>query len=342
MEKKTALVISGGGCKGAFAVGVVKHIFENIPEINFDMIFGTSTGALMSPLIAIKEMELLERIYTTTNTPDVVDTSKEGKRFIGGNDSIFDGKPLVRLAQQTYDDQMYDRILNSGVDIFINTVCLQTQGVVVFSTKDMPLQGSDYEVIKMANKDEFIRAIVASASQPFFMSPINVRPNELRQYVDGGIREYLSIQIAIDNGATDIYAIALTPSLPTVTKDKYSSLIDILKLSIDIFSTDVGDSDIRIPKIYNEGLTYIESVKDKMQASGLSNAQIDEFFNTKGDNPFRNKKKLNIHIIRPENPLGGGLGGLEFVPEEMIRMKIEGEAMAKKYFEKVKLGNIVV
>jgi NTE family protein len=79
-----------------------------------------------------------------------------------------------------------------------------------------------------------------------------------------------------------------------------------------------------------------------MQASGLSNAQIDEFFNTKGDNPFRNKKKLNIHIIRPENPLGGGLGGLEFVPEEMIRMKIEGEAMAKKYFEKVKLGNIVV
>lgn len=32
----TALVISGGGSRAAFAVGVLKYIFSHRPDINFD------------------------------------------------------------------------------------------------------------------------------------------------------------------------------------------------------------------------------------------------------------------------------------------------------------------
>ncbi len=344
MAKKTALVISGGGSKGAFAVGVVKYIFENHPEIKFDMVCGTSTGALMTPLVATKELALMEQIYTTKSTPDIVDTTRVGKRFLNGANSIFDGTPLVRLAQDTYTQARYNKILQSGVDIFINTVCLQTQKVVVFSNKDMPLAGQDYDVIKIADKDELIRAIIASASQPFFMSPIEIRSSDAipRQYVDGGLREYLSIQLAIDNGATDIYAVALSPKDQVPDNVKQSSLIDILKLSVDIFSTDVGVSDIKIPQIYNQGLKYIDTVKAKMKTSGMTDAQIENLFNTNGDNPFQNKRQLNINIIRPAVKLKGGMGGLEFIPADMIEMKINGEATAKKYFEDLALGNIIV
>jgi NTE family protein len=344
MAKKTALVISGGGSKGAFAVGVVKYIFENRPSIKFDMVCGTSTGALMTPLIATKELALMEQIYTTKSTPDIVDTTRVGKRFLQGANSIFDGEPLVRLAQETYTQARYDTILQSGTDIFINTVCLQTQKVVAFSNKDMPLAGQDYEVIKIADRDELIRAIIASASQPFFMSPINIRATDAipRQYVDGGLREYLSIQLAIDNGATDIYAVALSPKDQVPDNVKQSSLIDILKLSVDIFSTDVGVSDVKIPQIYNQGLKYIDEVKAKMRDSGMVEAQIESLFTTNTDNPFQNKKHINIHIIRPDKKLKGGMGGLEFIPTDMMEMKINGEETAQKYFQDLDLGNIVV
>ena len=50
---KNALVISGGGAKGSFAVGVLKYILLNKPEIKFDIICGTSTGALITPYAAL-------------------------------------------------------------------------------------------------------------------------------------------------------------------------------------------------------------------------------------------------------------------------------------------------
>lgn len=344
MNTKTALVISGGGSKGAFAVGVVKYIFENRPDIKFDMVCGTSTGALMTPLVAIKELALMEQIYTTKNTSDIVDTTRVGKRFLNGANSIFDGTPLVHLAQEIYTEARYNTILQSGTDIFINTVCLQTQKVVVFSNKDMPLAGQDYDVIKITDRDELIRAIIASASQPFFMSPIQITTsiNPPRQYVDGGLREYLSIQLAIDNGATDIYAIALSPKDYVANETILTDLIEILKTSVDIFSTDVGVNDIKIPLIYNQGLKYIDEVKAKMRDSGISDAQIESLFTTNTDNPFQNKRQLKIHIIRPSQKLKGGMGGLEFIPADMMEMKINGEATAKLYFESLDLGNIAV
>jgi predicted acylesterase/phospholipase RssA len=44
-----ALVISGGGSKGAFAVGVLKYLFQEKGH-EYDIISGTSTGALIAPL----------------------------------------------------------------------------------------------------------------------------------------------------------------------------------------------------------------------------------------------------------------------------------------------------
>jgi predicted acylesterase/phospholipase RssA len=49
---KRALVISGGGSKGAFAVGILQRLRILFPTLHFDMIIGTSTGALIAPLAA--------------------------------------------------------------------------------------------------------------------------------------------------------------------------------------------------------------------------------------------------------------------------------------------------
>ena len=57
-----ALVISGGGSKGAFAVGVIKRLQQEYPGLEFDMFVGTSTGSLIVPLVAMGEMATLEQL----------------------------------------------------------------------------------------------------------------------------------------------------------------------------------------------------------------------------------------------------------------------------------------
>ena len=43
---KKALVISGGGSKGAFAGGVAQYLIEESKQ-EYDLLFGTSTGSLL-------------------------------------------------------------------------------------------------------------------------------------------------------------------------------------------------------------------------------------------------------------------------------------------------------
>jgi predicted acylesterase/phospholipase RssA len=82
---KNALVISGGGAKGSFAVGVLKYILLNKPDIKFDIICGTSTGALITPYAALGNIAALERIYTTMKTEDIILKGDLSKRIITGN-----------------------------------------------------------------------------------------------------------------------------------------------------------------------------------------------------------------------------------------------------------------
>ena len=110
---KRALVISGGGSKGAFAVGILKRLFNEYPNLDFDILVGTSTGSLMVPYVSIGEMKLLEKLYTEQKTEDIVLSGRIGDRI---NDvSIFDASPLKALLEKNYTDQRYDAIDRKSV-----------------------------------------------------------------------------------------------------------------------------------------------------------------------------------------------------------------------------------
>jgi len=321
---KRALVISGGGCKGAFAVGVIKNLAANFPDISFDVLVGTSTGSLISPLAALEELGLLEQLYTTVTTDNIITKGNVLTRLLGDN-SLFDAKPLGDLIKQYYNDDRCNRVFQSNKEVFLATTCLQTGQSVYFSTKDAPIL-TDYEVVKLNNPDELRRAVMASACQPVFMPPIEVKKGSLpmRQYVDGGVREYAGIQLAIDAGADEIYAILLSPADEGVDEVTYNDAFTILTKTTDIFTTDVGVNDVKIPATYNKALRYIAAVQKKMKDNGVAQATIDNYFNIPFTNPFTGKKPLKIYVIRPDSPLGGGPGGLNFDPTEMKGMLAKG------------------
>ena len=156
---------------------------------------------------------------------------------------------------------------------------------------------------------------MASACQPVFMPPIELIPGSrpVRQYVDGGVREYAGVQLAIDAGAEEIFVILLSAEANEIVEKPFGNAFDILKQSLDIFVRDVGENDLRGPAIYNRALRYIDAVKRKLVDQGWSLADVNSLFSVRGD-LFSGKKPLKIHVIRPESALGGGPGGLVFDP----------------------------
>jgi len=340
-----ALVISGGGSKGAFAVGVLKRLFATYPGLDFDIFVGTSTGSLMCPLVALKEMDMVEALYTSQKTDDIILKKRIGDSL--NDTSIFDGSPLWSQLLRNYTDQRYQEIIDSGKKIFLTTVCMQSGEMVVFTNHANPAEPRHYEVRTLINADQFRKAIMASASQPVFMQPVKVNlhvpgePNPYFQFVDGGVREYAGIQMAIDNGATEIFTILLSPESDEAEKKEYKNLFSVLERTISIFTDDVGKNDLIIPKLFNEGLEYIDAVKKKMISKGISENEVADYFSISGlESPYENKKPLKLFQFRPKAPLGGGAGGLNFDQVEMKEMIAKGETSANEFIAMLQTTDI--
>ena len=58
-----ALVISGGGSKGAFGGGVAQYLLRE-KFCKYDILIGSSTGSLLIPHLALGEVEKIYDIYT--------------------------------------------------------------------------------------------------------------------------------------------------------------------------------------------------------------------------------------------------------------------------------------
>lgn len=88
--KKFALVLSGGGFKGAFQLGALKYLKENWDQINpgatemkFDIVAGVSVGSLNGYMVAANQFENLEELWKRVGengvseiyTSDFIDTA---------------------------------------------------------------------------------------------------------------------------------------------------------------------------------------------------------------------------------------------------------------------------
>ena len=65
-----ALVISGGGSKGAFAGGVAQYLIQELKR-DYDLYLGTSTGSLLVSHLALNEIEKIKSVYTNVNNESI-------------------------------------------------------------------------------------------------------------------------------------------------------------------------------------------------------------------------------------------------------------------------------
>jgi len=125
-QKTTALVLPGGGARGAFQVGVLKAIAELVPRgtVNpFGIISGTSAGAINSVVLAAKARRFrvavaeLERVWAGFRCNHVYRTDnramlKSSLQWLG---AIVTGGTLVRMPKSMLDNSPLRALLNRNV-----------------------------------------------------------------------------------------------------------------------------------------------------------------------------------------------------------------------------------
>jgi predicted acylesterase/phospholipase RssA len=268
----TALVISGGGSRGAFAVGAVEELLSR--GYRFDIIAGTSTGALIAPLLAIGDIEELVRLYTTVRTKDILRWN--WRRLFRG--SIYDTAPLERLIRRTMQGERYARLMKSQVKVLLCSVGFQT-GEVRYLTQHLHVLRPN--VVAWAGFNEYVSATLASTNQPMLMPPVMVHG---QVSFDGGVREVAPLRVVSELGATEIVVIANSPSEPSLAPYLYTRYKEIGPRSVDLMTTEILNNDLAcIPgkvtvirptaPLPSSGLEFVPSEMQEMREMGQRRAE---------------------------------------------------------------------
>lgn len=236
-----ALIIGGGGAKGAFSVGALLAL-QKKGLLPFDIISGTSTGAFIAALAAADDLETLRQQYLSVGPNDILAKQNIVANVLNGKAFLFDTYPLVQLTRKHVTQSVFDRIMMPGSPtLCITAVSLQTGQATVFSNRDL-MPHPQYSVKKLVDHEMLVNALVASGSQAGFTPPVII---EGEQFVDGGHRDVIPTRIVVDLQADDVLVLGNNPSVYQNDSKHYNDLLAVVLRVVGIFLQDVRENDVR-------------------------------------------------------------------------------------------------
>jgi len=303
------LITSGGGAKGAFSVGVLNYLKKEKNITHFDLISGTSTGALIASLAAVGKIDELKEVYLNTTNGNILEPLNLFDTVITGNNYIYSTHPLFQQISQHISNATFNDIMNSGATLCLNSVSLQTGRITVFTTGNI-LPSNHYEIKKITNRNQLINALLASSNQAVFMDPVRI---DGESYVDGGNREVIPTRAVCSNldlnVPHEIYMLSNNPhELVRATDAKLNGVLKVLMRSIAMFIQEVRENDLEL------------MAKFKLLAAQPG--------------------KVKIFYLCPNGELDRDFPtGLRFDRGLMLQWMLEGEQLAAEIIETTTEGN---
>lgn len=192
-DKKLAVVLSGGGSRGAIEAGALLSLAEH--GIQPNMLVGTSIGALNAAAMALdptlKGAQRIVEDWQEVHKWNIFPTNYMVMllNLITGKDSLLGNRKLARYVS--------DRVLRGArcfadirpVELYIIAESLDTGLLHVF--------GKD-------QNEPLLDAVMSSTALVPFLPPWEY---EGLQYIDAFLVREMPIKTAIEGGATEIYAI---------------------------------------------------------------------------------------------------------------------------------------
>jgi NTE family protein len=245
-----ALVISGGGSKGAFAGGVAQYLIEQ-KKHEYDLLLGTSTGSLLIPHLALGNVKKIYDIYTnvdqhkifnvnpfvvkTRNSVDIVTINHFNviKQFLKKKRTFGESKRLRKYIRESFTLSEFNTLKKSKINIVITVTNISKNDV-------------EYKSIKDFAYEEFCDWIWISCNYIPFMSLVTKNDSV---YGDGGFSSVVPIREAINRGATEIDVVVLETEVQNTPKvigrNPFSLMVDLFGTLLD----QVEKHDITIGKL---------------------------------------------------------------------------------------------
>ncbi len=245
-----ALVISGGGSKGAFAGGVAQYLMEELHH-DYDLFVGTSTGSLLISHLALDKVEKIREVYTSVNQqsifsscPFLIKEDKYGgkqiaidhftvlKNFIKGKKTFGESLNLRKLIEKTLTENEFNNLKASEKE-------------VVVTVSNLSLNQVEYKSINDFEYKDFCDWIWISSNFTPFMSLVK---KEGCEYADGGFGSMVPIEEAITRGATTVDVIVLETEVTYYNRLPSKNVFSLLTNMHSYMADRIEKQNIRIGK----------------------------------------------------------------------------------------------
>jgi NTE family protein len=236
---RTALVLSGGGARGAYQVGVLRGLVELglLPDrAGFDILVGSSAGAINATALAAyadalpEGLARVERVWREIHPADVFRTDVASLGSIGmhwawdlslggltgrvGARSLLDTSPLRRLLAERLPFGGIERNVASGVldALVLVATDLFTANGVIFLHAPRRTKLWTRSRWRIERSRIGVDHVMASSAIPIFFPPVRIHDT---YFGDGSIRNTAPLSPAINLGAERIVAIGVSgPAAP--------------------------------------------------------------------------------------------------------------------------------
>jgi len=280
-----AVMLTGGGARAAYQVGLVAGLARHFPHLRFQVITGVSAGAINAAFLAAAEGTLREKserlidIWCALECEHIFRldfrrllpfrsalASMFPKRHWRRDGGLLDTTPLRRLLRRVLNSRDrgpidgIKRNLRSGD---IKAVALTTLDYSTGQTVRW-VQGRDVDVFEGPNRrsvptDLTLDHVMASASLPFVFPAVSIGN---QWHGDGGIRLAAPLSAAVHLGATRILAMSTGYQRTPEEADRpvvegYPPTGQIISQLVNAVFLDVIDEDVARMQRMNEMIRKI-------------------------------------------------------------------------------------
>ena len=266
---KTALLLTGGGARAAYQIGVLKAIASQYPRTSplpFQIICGTSAGAINGAGLAcyascfhlgVKKIESVWRNFHTSQVyySDYPRLLRQLIRSIYSAFqadyankkpvSLLDNKPLKQLLTRILDLQRIDRNIMRGYlsSFSVTASCYNSGDSISFFQSD---SANEWRRAKRCGQKTLlgIHHLLASAAIPLIFPSVRIHQ---QYYGDGSVNQLAPLSAPIHLGADKILIIGVDDPRPTEQHNRLLHHPDVATVAghlLDTVFTDTLNSDL--------------------------------------------------------------------------------------------------
>ena len=287
-SKKIGLILTGGGARAAYQVGVLKAVSEllgDTPSNPFPIVCGTSAGAVNAATLAIHADDFaasvrhLREVWENFHAHQVYRTDLPGTLKTGGKwlaaltllyrnnpISLLDNTPLREMLERTMDFSRIQANIDAGA---LYAVAVTASGYTSGQSVTFYQGGPDVQAWERTQRTGAARALnadllLASSALPFMFPAVKVH----REYFgDGSMRQIAPISPALHLGADRVLIIGTgrqSTEPPRVRSNIYPSLAQIAGHALNSIFLDSLSVDIERLQRINRTLQCVspECAKD--------------------------------------------------------------------------------